>query len=504
MLTTTLAKQLKNVFFKSRKEPCFSRRMIALLFIACGANAATYYVDASRPDNAGAGTSWETAKKTIQAAVDVTSDGDTVIVTNGVYNTGTTVTPGYTLKNRVVITKAITVRSVNGPDATVIEGSGTNYFGTSSAVRCAYMNNGVLSGFTLRGGATDRYREPVGSNLYNLYGGGVHMYGAASGTLVTNCIIRQCKADDGGGASSGPLSNCSLIENSASSSGGGAYSCALNACTLSDNWAGRDGGGCTGHYYYTTTINNCILRNNFAQEYGGGSYGCTLNNCTLTGNSAGNTGGGCRSGTLNNCVVWGNWVSGGIANYADSTFNYSCSLPLPAGTGNIAVDPLFVDAKSGDLRLRPESPCLDLGDNAYVLHPTDLAGAPRIQNGTVDMGAYEGAEANRLYIEVHVCGAGSVFPANVQVVTNGASVAFTAQQALRPFIGFLTNGVFATSDTNFIWSGVVADGELTAVFETCLLHVDASRTDDTGDGLSWPTAKKRSRPLSTSLKTATR
>lgn len=58
-------------------------------------------------------------KKTIQAAVDAAVDGDMVLVTNGVYNTCVTVTPGYALNNRVVITKDITVRSVNGAAVTV-------------------------------------------------------------------------------------------------------------------------------------------------------------------------------------------------------------------------------------------------------------------------------------------------------------------------------------------------------------------------------------------------
>jgi len=48
-------------------------------------HAATYYVDASRPNDTGAGTTWATAKRTIQAAIDVATANDTIIVTNGVY-----------------------------------------------------------------------------------------------------------------------------------------------------------------------------------------------------------------------------------------------------------------------------------------------------------------------------------------------------------------------------------------------------------------------------------
>ena len=49
------------------------------------------------------------------------------------------------------------------------------------------------------------------------------------------------------------------------------------------------------------------------------------------------------------------------------------------------------DDDYGDLRLRPNSPAIDAGDNAAVSSKvtTDLDGRPRIINGAVDMGAYE-------------------------------------------------------------------------------------------------------------------
>ena len=95
------------------------------------AQAATYYVDASRADDTGAGASWGTAKKTIQAAVDVSVANDTVLVSNGVYSAGTTVTPGYSLSNRVAITNNILVKSVNGPAATIIRSSSAASSATS-------------------------------------------------------------------------------------------------------------------------------------------------------------------------------------------------------------------------------------------------------------------------------------------------------------------------------------------------------------------------------------
>lgn len=350
--------------------------------------AATFYVNSARPDDSGDGLSWATAKKTIQAAVDATVDGDTVLVTNGVYNTGVTVTPGFSLNNRVVITKGIAVQSVNGAEVTIIEGSGVEHFGLSSAIRGVYMSKGVLDGFTIQNGTTFDTLETLPYYSAENTGGGICMVSAAANTKVRNCAIRYNSAPGGGGVSEGYLENCTVSNNS-SAFGGGVFYATLVSCIVVSNSA--SGGGGT----YRSSATNCLIVGNNALNDGGGSCQDYLYNCTIVRNT-GRAGAGSYQGTLKNCVMAENRYQGFDNNHYESTFDYSCTIPLPPGTGNIDSDPLFIDAASGNFRLRADSPCRDVGNNAYVQGSADLEGAPRILNGTVDMGAYEATAINTL------------------------------------------------------------------------------------------------------------
>jgi len=338
-------------------------------------------------------TSWITAATNIQDAVDAARDGDTVVVTNGVYAVGwrdPLDSLGYGLgPSRVAVTNAIRLESLNGPLVTTIQGGQlTNDVGEAYGVRCVFLGiNAVLSGFTLANGSTANEWQSERSK-----GGGVRSEPFA---VVTNCVLTSNWAYfGGGGAAGGMLRNCSLIGNSAYHFGGGAYESTLYNCMITGNSAhpgdpGPNSSGSLGGGAYRSTLYNCRVTDNSAR-HAGGVVDCTLYNCTVTGNSATEfSGGGAGSSTLFNCTVTGNSAStqgGGVVNgrlyncivyyniaandpnycndYSEWGISYCCTTPLPTnGIGNVLGPPLFVDMVADDLRLREGSPCIDVGMN---------------------------------------------------------------------------------------------------------------------------------------------
>src|SRR5690606_18257993 len=121
-----------------------------------------------------------------------------------------------------------------------------------------------------------------------------------------------------------------------------------------------------------------------------------------------------------NCIFWENQTAGSTTTSSASLIGSpydtpparfrNCIIANSGGSsawnplsghddgGNLDVDPAFLvplspataPSTDGDFQLGYQSPALDAGDNAPVGATTDLAGAPRIANGIVDIGAYEG------------------------------------------------------------------------------------------------------------------
>ena len=324
---------------------------------------------------------WATAATNIQDAITASVARDIVLVTNGLYAGGGKSMDGV-ITNRVSVDKAILVQSMNGPNATIIQGAwdpiSTNGPG---AVRCAWLtNNAILSGFTLCDGAT---RSVTSSPNQTMDGGGV--FGTSANAMVYNCVIVTNFASYvGGGAFSVTLNHCTLTGNHAfgsgmhgagvanAGSGGGAANCIMKNCLLTSNVADQSNGGGAQNCNAT----NCAFTKNYAVLYGSGAYQGTFVNCTVANNTAGkygNYGGAVASATLINCIVYGNFVTWlGATNYASCTFSYSDTDPLPSGNGNMDVDPQLL----GDgVHLATTSPCIGAG-TASVISGTDIDGQP--------------------------------------------------------------------------------------------------------------------------------
>lgn len=383
-------------------------------------SAAVHYVDLNSTNPTPPYADWSTAATNIQDAVDAANVGDTVLVTNGVYKTGSRADE-YDVSNRVAVTKPIILQSANGPAVTLIDGGG--------AVRCVYLtNNTTLVGFTLTNGVAS------GNG-----GGGVWCEDFSA--VVTNCLLSDnSTAIQGAGAYGGTLNNCTLTNNNLNgffNAGGGAAYCSLDNCILVGNNAVNTAGGGV----YACTLNSCLVSGNYAYQDGGGAYFSTLNNCTLVNNFAWDEGAGADGSTLNNCIEYYNRNTG--YDFVTSTYNNCCTEQLPNnGEGNFTNAPLFVDYTGSDFHLQSNSPCINAGDNPYINWFTDLDGNPRIVDGFVDVGAFEFQSI--LNHTVHLVNANSIGP--IPPYTNWASAAVTIQDAIDVATNgdliLVTNGVY--------------------------------------------------------------
>lgn len=432
--------QLSLLIPKHYTNPMNAVRLAGLLIILSVMSCLgdTYFVWTNSPSD-GPGTNWATAFHDIQGGVDAAGAGDTVLVTNGIYDTGGVLGPYGIVTSRVAVADNVIVESVNGPGETLIVGQGP----LNNAIRCVYMGaNTTLSGFCLTNGyatfSGDEFFDQSGGgawcevtatisnclvagNIGWMHGGGIYrgtvidstvranrLYNGDGagvyGATVTDCMIitNWSQGGDGGGVCESTVFNSTLVHNKAGN-GGGSKEGSLTDCIVASNSASWGGG-----VFGADSVSNCAIIFNRSTGGGGGAHGSTirnslvalnrggnggatsytsLENCTIVGNTASMSAGGLYYSAIDNCILYYNSAPM-EPNYQLSTVSNSCTSQDPGGSGNVTNPPGLLGLDN--LHIVSNSVCVDSGVNrAWMGASVDTDGEARIYNVDVDRGADE-------------------------------------------------------------------------------------------------------------------
>ena len=479
-------------------------------------NGTTRYVSKSGSDSNG-GTSWEDAKLTIQAAVNLCADGDTVIVDDGEYSdttswsttdSGTT----YTIPTVVQITKRIHLVSRNGKHKTHIVGqwanTSTGVANDGTAHRCIFIGasvgNVLIEGFTIRDGSVAA--TTAGNKSYDC-GAGVYGNTGSGQTYLLDCDVVNCRAGTGAAAARKVVPiRCAFVGN-----------------------CGQSGG----HVFYRTDYAyDCVFANNGPASRSGSVFppvqGTRVVNCTFIDNTcngfSANDNNSARTHRAWNCAFLGANEFGGVA--GGNMYFTNCVQTTTGGRiaeeGSAAGDAVgvseiqyFYAADSDELKFLSGGNMKDAGtDNALTIAATfvpkeyldtDFFGNPRKVGDHIDIGAIEAQGAAvaapasgyiRLSTNVAICAGEKIvsLPRGLVAVESGLAQArlVPALSPATPFFGFAVSGAWDSffrypdlGEDRGAWMTPPASGELVTVnIKTATEEkwVDASYAGGDSDG----------------------
>lgn len=329
------------------------------------------YVTISGNDNNN-GTSWQQAKQTIHAAMDIAEPGMEIWVSAGTYNERISPKDGISVYGGFSgIEKSVTERRSN---------SRTSISGITCDV---YTQKTIIDGFKITNKSSISYLVRLRDYVYlrNCEISNNHYYIISVSTRQYSCVIENC-----------------IIRNNATSGSGGegiihvdysGYVILVN-CFLQGNKAGNV---IWSDYYVETR--NCVITNN---DYGIriSSGGGTLINTTLASN--GHYAIGAQSDIqLYNCIIWNNYIAEDLLGSEGTITQEFCKYVENANNSSIRfIAPCASVGSSNwteaNWALSAGSSCIDKGSNVFYPineDPYDIAGNPRISNSVIDIGAYE-------------------------------------------------------------------------------------------------------------------
>ncbi len=369
--------------------------LLLSLWIKSAIGQVTYTVGASGQD-------FETVQEAINSLTVI--DGDIIQVVDAVHT-----------EFNIAVTKSLTITGINSETSTIQAAENRN----SAEGRIFYVEAGItatIENLTITHGKS------------SVYGGGIYNGGTLT---IDNCVITDNEVETGNAEEShlggGGIYNAGMLSiysteisnNKSEWHGGGIWMAHNNTelyvenCVIKDNRANNGGGGFGAYRGESFEFKNTLIVNNTAASKKGGgihlsnniSPKLTLNSVTISGNSAGDVGGGVHQSDgqlyIVNTIIAGNSASGSVeesdvaiygtvysegyniigiddwGNFEETALDYEGTLANP-------FDPELDENFAPYLT----SPCINYGPSntaSLNLMSTDPYGNPRVFDGNVDI-----------------------------------------------------------------------------------------------------------------------
>ena len=441
---------LNSCRFRLRRSGWF-QTLFALSLSANALLGASHYVSLSG-NNTSPFTNWTTAAVTLQAAIDASQDGDSVIINSGIYR-------GSGNRDLDLEGKAISLTSIAGPAGVILDVEGSvadphraftflssethstvvqglmmiNGYGPTNSISDDGVGRWCVGGAIYCSNSSPRIVNCVFSNNYAQYGSAIQLWDHS------NASIERCRA-----VSNAPSAlSCIYIYKSCS--------VGLTNCLIS----GNGGKGVQVDYFSKVELANCLVSRNSSSGLYVGNSQSSLLNCTIADNAK-TEGAGfyayypTTAPSIENSILWGNRAPfTQTPGTLPVTVRASCVQNGYAGLNVITNSPQF---EAGGYHLSAGSPCIDFGHTDPQMNgEIDLDGNPRVVNHIVDLGAYEYRASSTITVQPNPSSGGSVAGTGTYLVGTNVQISASANPEWT-FTGW-SDGNTQTSRTITVPSG---------------------------------------------------